>query len=268
MFIDSHCHLDLVLNENSFLEFHKNSKNTSIPHNLSDILSDKLEFLVHISLDSYKFLQHYPLFKDSHKIYFATGIYPDRISHPNYNESQYINDLKNILIEYPHIAIGEAGIDLKYEKYSSLKEQESLFHKQLELAEELNLPIIIHSRESFYEFYNILKSYPNVTAICHCFSYGITEIDLLLSRGDYISFSGLLTYKKNKMIQEAAKIIPLNKVLFETDAPYLSPSPLRGTWNISINVIYIYEYFAQLRQLSLIELSRITKENATKVFRL
>lgn len=263
MYIDTHAHLDLILDQELF--FHLSKKN-AIPYQLSDIISKELEFVNHISLDPDNFLQHYPLFKDNQKIYFSTGIYPDRTTFSHYNEKEYLSKLKSILKEYPHIALGEAGIDYHDDRYGSKEAQESLFRHQVELADELNLPLIIHSRNTFDDCFCILKNYPKVHAIWHCFHYGINEMELILSRNDHISFSGLLTHKKNISIQDAAKIIPLNRVLFETDSPYLSPTPVRGTCNIPTNTKYIYQYFAQLRDINLQELIPIIRENVKNAF--
>ncbi|MGL4367087.1 MAG: TatD family hydrolase [Brevinemataceae bacterium] len=263
MYIDTHTHLNVLLEE------HSNNIGTQDKLLiLSNLLSSELELVINISLDFDEFLTNYPIISQSEKVLSATGIYPDRTKHSNYNETEYISKLREVLSAYPHIAIGECGIDLYHTDYGSQEVQESLFRKQIELALEFDLPIIIHSRNSFYECYNILKEYPNLRVIFHCFSYGTKEIELLLYQGYYVSFSGNLTYEKNIDIRNAAEIVPISSVLFETDSPYLSPVPLRGKRNRPEYVKHTYQYFSKLRNIDIKELESIIKENVYKCFNL
>ncbi|MDK2818762.1 MAG: TatD family hydrolase [Spirochaetota bacterium] len=258
MFIDTHAHLDYVL------------QNLSTDQQIIDfnfLFDSNLELIVHISLDADEFLQNYPKLSSHNNIYFATGIYPNRANILNFNEDQEIEKLKKVLINYKHVALGEIGIDFKDDSYGTPIAQESLFEKQLALAEELQLPVIIHSRMSFKESYHSLMKY-KTPAIIHCFSYGIKEAELVLDRGDYISFSGLLTYKKSVELQEVAQMIPLDRILFETDSPYLSPVPVRHKSNIPNHVQHTYQFFANLRNIPIEELSLIVKNNFHKAFKI
>lgn len=258
MFIDSHAHLDITL------DCQHSTENTLISE-LSAILTKDLEYIVHISLNPFDFLKNYPIFQKNSKILFATGIYPDHVALPEFDEDMSIKKLKEVLQKFPHVAIGETGIDLKNSHYGTLEKQQALFRKQIELAEELNLPIVIHSRSSFQECYDVLKDY-KVPAIMHCFSYGIKEAEQILERGDYISFAGLLTYKNSIEMQEVATMIPIDKVLFETDSPFLSPVPYRGKKNIPAHVEYTYRFFANLRSIPIEDLCITIKNNFTKAF--
>ncbi|MGL4389031.1 MAG: TatD family hydrolase [Brevinema sp.] len=259
MFIDTHAHLDMTFfSEDSNLDKEK----------IEELSLDLLELVIHISLDFEEFKKHFPLLKNHPKIAFVTGIYPDRVSDSNYSLDTYIQELKSILITHKHAALGEIGIDLKHESYGSLEEQSSLFRKQLQLASELKLPVVIHSRESFYECYDILKEFPELTMIFHCFSYGKKEADLILEQGNYLSFSGILTYKKSKELQEVAQYVPLDQIFFETDSPYLSPEPLRGKKNYPEYVQHVYRYFAHLRNIPLDDLANHVRNNVHTAFSL
>ncbi len=244
MFIDSHAHLDLC------------------DMDYSQLFVNDLSSVIHISLNVDEFLQNYPSFSKFHNIHFATGYYPDHS--PKFDPTIDIPALREVLTQYPHCALGEIGIDL-VKDYGTLSQQTFLFESQIALAEELNLPISIHSRESFDECFNSLKKF-KAPAILHCFSYGIPEAEKMLARGDYISFSGILTFPKSKDIQEVAKMVPLDRILFETDSPCLAPVPLRGKQNVPSNVHHTYKYFAQLRQIPLDELCAIAKQNVATAF--
>ncbi|MGL4394383.1 MAG: TatD family hydrolase [Brevinema sp.] len=256
MFIDTHAHLD-----KSFFSEDEEQKE------LQDSLSS-LELVIHISLDSQEFKINYPKLNHLENVAFATGLYPDQANIANQNWEHSLTELKSILTNYKHVALGEIGIDLKHEHYGALEDQSILFRKQLELAEELNLPVIIHSRESFDECYEVLKDFPELTVIFHCFSYGQREADLILEKDNYLSFSGILTYKKSTELQELAKTIPLDRIFFETDAPYLAPVPFRGKANYPQYVEHTYRYFAHLRDIPLEELSLQVRENVHRAFKL
>ena len=263
MFIDSHAHIDITSDQKRFMDFDK--KKHLIPIELSDLFPPDLDYVVHISLNPFDFLKNYPIFKQYPKMLYATGIYPDHAAIKDFDEDHYIAELKKVLLEYPHIALGEAGIDLKNDSYGTLSQQESLLHKQVALAEDLNLPIIIHSRCSFRETYNVLKDY-KTKAIIHCFSYGIKEAEEILERGDIISFAGQLSYKNTLELHAVAQMVPLESLLFETDSPYLTPTPFRGKWNVPANVEHTYRFFAQLRDIPLEILCDQVKVNFENIF--
>lgn len=252
MFIDSHTHLDLTLKQTSF--------------NISELLPDSLDFVLQISLNPFDFIENQPLFSGCKNIYYATGIYPDNTTRADFNEKIWLNKLRETLLSFPHVALGEAGIDFKYEKYGSREAQESLFRGQLALAEELHLPIIVHSRETFEECFEILKEFPKIKVLIHCFSYGPQEAEKLLESGYYLSFSGNLTFKNAATIREAAMLCPPDRIFFETDCPYLTPEPFRGTPNIPANVALVYRKFAEMHGLELSDLTQQIRQNAETFF--
>lgn len=161
--------------------------------------------------------------KSKQKIAAALGFSP--------HDAKFLNEetlslFKNLLKSGKIDAVGETGLDYHY-FISSKEEQRVAFEKQIEVAEEMNLPLIIHSRDSFEDTLTILKSV-KVPVLIHCFTYGIYEAEEFLKNGFYISFSGIVTFKNAEKIREAAKIVPDDKILVETDSPYLAPLPFRG----------------------------------------
>lgn len=260
MFIDSHAHMDMTLSDLD--------PSFSLKEKTDLLLPPELDWVNHISLNADDFLIHYPFFSSYPKILFSTGIYPSTVTKKDFHEDQEISKLEQVLTQYHHIALGEAGMDFKDDSYGSPKAQASLFEKQIALAEKLALPIVIHSRFSFEECYQLLDRYPKVPAIIHCFSYSIQEAERSLKRGDFVSFTGLLTYPKSKELHEVAQMVPLDKVLFETDSPYLSPVPYRGKTNVPSYVEHTYRFFAQLRNMDIEELCSIVHNNTKVAFRL
>ncbi len=251
MFIDSHAHLDITLSAD---------KSKSLSE-----LTAGVDKVLHISLNPADFLKNYPSFKSDPKILYAAGYYPDNAADDDFDFEEADKALRLLIEDYPIVAVGEAGTDLKHESYGALNRQIELFERQLALAEELNLPLVVHSRMSFEETYNSVKKY-KCPVIMHCFSYGQREAELMLELGAHLSYAGILTYPKSSDVQAAALITPLDRVLFETDSPYLSPAPFRGKTNYPDRVSYVYEYFAKLRGLDIKELSSAVSNNFSKLF--
>ena len=148
------------------------------------------------------------------------------------------------------------------------EEQKQAFKKQIELANELNLPIIIHTREAIYDTLDILKNEitPLKKGVFHCSPLNLDLIREGLKLGFYISFAGPITFKNSKNADEAIKAVPLDRILIETDSPYLAPEPHRGTRNDSRNVKYMAEKIAKVKEMPLAEIAKITYENALKLF--
>lgn len=163
-------------------------------------------------------------------------------------------------------AIGEIGLDYHYEDSPSKELQRYWFGRQLELAKEVDLPVVIHDRESKGEGLEILKNSGIKKAVVHCFSGSAETAAELLKLGFYISFTGVVTFKNARKAIEALKIIPPDRLFIETDCPYMAPEPFRGTRNDSSNVIKIAEKYAEIKNLSLEEIAKITTENAKKFF--
>lgn len=164
------------------------------------------------------------------------------------------------------IAVGETGLDYHY--YSSSKEaQQSLLVKYLALAQECSLPVIIHCREAFADLLDIIDAkYKDGPGVLHCFTGNLAEAEELIARGWYISLSGIVTFKKSQDLQAIAKMIPNERLLIETDSPYLAPISRRGKVNEPAYLLETAHFIAALRGISLDELATITAHNARTLF--
>ncbi|MGE6632335.1 TatD family hydrolase [Bacillus sp. NPDC077027] len=167
------------------------------------------------------------------------------------------------------VAIGEMGLDYYWDK-SPKEVQKDVFRRQIALAKEVNLPIIIHNREATEDVVTILKEEgaAEVGGIMHCFTGSLEVAKECMKMNFYISFGGPVTFKNAKKPKEVVKEIPRDRLLIETDCPYLSPTPFRGKRNEPSYVKYIAEQIAELREISFEELAELTTENAKKVFRI
>lgn len=200
------------------------------------------------------------------RIYAAIGFHPqDAIK---WEDDSY-QVLKELTKKSAVIAVGEVGLDYYWDT-SPKDKQKEVFKLQIELAKETNLPLVIHTRDSYEDAFDILKENgaDKVGGIFHCFSndldYAVKCIDL----GFYISFAGNITFKNAQNLRDIAKELPLEKILIETDSPYLTPVPFRGKRNEPAHVQYVAKQLAEIKGLSFEEIAFHTTQNALKVFKL
>ena len=161
------------------------------------------------------------------------------------------------------VAIGEIGLDYYWNKDNKDKQRE-VFCKQLEIAEKLRVPVVIHSRDSINETYEILKKY-KVSGVIHCFSGSLEMAKKFISLGFLLGIGGVVTFKNSKLFEVIEKL-ELTNIVLETDSPYLTPEPNRGKTNESSNIPYIAEKIAEIKNISLEKVAKITTENAIRVF--
>lgn len=161
------------------------------------------------------------------------------------------------------VAIGEIGLDYYWNKDNKVKQRE-VFCRQLEIAESLNVPVVIHSRDSIGETYEILSNY-NVRGVIHCFSGSLEMAKKFIDLGFLLGIGGVVTFKNSKLY-EVVEQIPLESIVLETDSPYLSPEPNRGKINESSNIQFIAKKVADIKNVSIDEVARITSRNATLLF--
>ncbi len=194
----------------------------------------------------------------------TVGISPNDIEDATIEDLKIIKELaKNHKVR----AIGEIGLDYYWNKENKEKQKE-FFIKQIEIANKLDLPIVIHTRDAVMDTLDILKNKicPNKKGIFHCCPLNIELIKEALKLDFYISFAGPVTFKNSKNAQEVVEKVPLEKILIETDAPYLSPEPVRGTRNDSRNVKYTAQKIADIKQIELSAVAEQTYKNAKKIF--
>lgn len=161
------------------------------------------------------------------------------------------------------VAIGEIGLDYHWDKDNKDKQRE-VFCKQLEIAEKLKVPVVIHSRDSINETYEILKKY-KVSGVIHCFSGSLEMAKKFISLGFLLGIGGVVTFKNSKLFEVIEKL-ELTNIVLETDSPYLTPEPNRGKTNESSNIPYIAQKIAEIKNISLEKVAKITTENAIRVF--
>ena len=203
-------------------------------------------------------------------IYTISGISPNDIPDNENELEKQINELKEFIISEKGskkiVAIGEIGLDYYWNKENSGLQQ-TAFKKQIQLANEQGLPIVIHTREAVMDTISILKeNEPIQKGIFHCCPLNRELVKEALKLGFYISFAGPVTFKNSKNANEIIQMVPLDRVLIETDSPYLSPEPNRGKRNDSRNVKYIAGKIAEVKEMSLDDIAKATYDNACKIF--
>ena len=201
-------------------------------------------------------------------VYTICGISPNDIPENVDNLSEEIKKIENLLKQKNKkvVAVGEIGLDYYWNKENK-DLQKQAFIKQIELANKYDLPIVIHTREATIDTIEILKDNPvNKKGIFHCCPLNQELVKEALKLDFYISFAGPCTFKNSKNADEIIKMVPVEKILIETDSPYLSPEPKRGTRNDSRNVKLIAKKIASVKNISIDEIAKITYENAVKIF--
>ncbi|MCY6959202.1 TatD family hydrolase [Clostridium brassicae] len=202
--------------------------------------------------DSVKLAEKYDIF------YAAVGIHPENAYEFT---DEVIDEIKKFAKEDKVKAIGEIGLDYYWEENPPKDVQKKAFRKQMEIAKELNLPVIIHDREAHKDTLEIMKEFPEVKGVVHCFSGSVEFARECLRLGYYIGFTGVVTFKNARKILEVAGEVPLDRILVETDCPYMAPVPYRGKRNRSEYIEYIIEKIAEIKQISIEDIQHITIDN-------
>ena len=198
-------------------------------------------------------------------LYGAVGSHPDVADEVN---EAVLEEYRMLCKQNPKIkAIGEIGLDYHYEDIPR-DIQKKAFRMQMELARELNLPVIVHERDAHEDGMKIVEEFPDVTGVFHCYSGSYEMAKWLIARGWYIGFTGVLTFKNARKAIEVASQIPLDRIVLETDCPYMAPEPFRGKRNDPGKIYRMAEKLAEIRGLSVEEIQAITMENGKRLYRL
>ncbi|OGY21273.1 MAG: hypothetical protein A2126_02115 [Candidatus Woykebacteria bacterium GWB1_45_5] len=201
--------------------------------------------------------------------YAAVGIHPHHVDQWN---NKTFSDLETLAKKKGVVAIGEIGLDAhQYNDYPSpdLSAQVKILHQQIEIAQKLNLPVIFHCRDAYDELYQYIKQRQGkISGVVHCFMGTWEQAEKFLDTGFYISFTGNLTYKNNGALREIAKSVLEDRILTETDAPYLPPEPYRGTRNEPVYVKMVASALAEIKNWSLQKTIDITAQNAKDLFKI
>ena len=254
MLFDTHAHMD----DHAFDEDRQNLLQT-LPENGIGLLMNP-----GCSLASSK--NAVALAQEYDYIYAAVGSHPDAADEVN---EEVLEEYRKLCKLHPDKikAIGEIGLDYHYEDIPR-QLQKKAFIAQMELARELDLPVIVHERDAHEDGLAIVKAFPEVKGVFHCFSGSAELARQLTDLGWYIGFTGVLTFKNARRAIEAAQAIPLDRIVIETDCPYMSPEPFRGRRNDPSRVYRMAEKLAEIRGITVEEAQRITMENGKRLYRI
>lgn len=251
MFIDSHCHLNfpgLVENIDSIL---------------ADMRANEVSHALCVSTDLVSFPQVLELVEGHDNLYASVGVHPDYELETEPTQIELVRLAQHQKV----IAIGETGLDY-YRLTGNLEWQRARFRTHIRAAKECGKPLIIHTRSAAEDTLRIMveEEAGKVGGVMHCFTENLEVARAAIELGFYISFSGILTFKNATIIKEAAQNIPLEKILIETDAPYLAPTPYRGKTNQPAYVKHVAEEIAKLRNITLEEVGNATSQNFNRLF--
>lgn len=199
-------------------------------------------------------------------IYAAVGVHPDEVEELSEESMEWLYAQTQ---KQKVVAIGEIGLDYHWhedEKHQEL--QRYWFARQLQLAKRANLPVIIHSRDSAADTLKVMKeeNAKEIPGIIHCYSYSVEMAQEFVKMGYYIGVGGVVTFKNAKKLVETVEKIPLERIVLETDCPYMAPEPHRGTRNDSRNIVYVIQRIAQIKGIEASEVEKVTEENAYRLF--
>ena len=249
-FIDTHCHLDKL--------------ETNPEETVEEAKQEGVKKMVTISVDEESFDFVSKAVRQFKDVYGTLGIHPHDASEfsPRLEKS-----IRKMAREQDKIiAIGETGLDYHYMN-SSAENQQFAFRKQLQIAVELNLPVVLHSREAEADTINILKEIPvPALGVAHSFTSSLMMAKTLLDMGWYLGINGIVTFKNAEDLREIVRWIPMDRLLLETDSPFLAPIPFRGNPNKPAHIPIIASFVAKLRNITIENLAEKTSENANKLF--
>ncbi len=249
MFIDTHCHLFERVDNQDVLKRAK---------------QDNIIKMIDVAFNTASSFSCRDFSLNHKEVYFTAGIHPDSAEEVN---DKVLLDIKNLSFDKKCVAIGEIGLDYHYEGFDK-NTQIDAFIRQIDLANQVGLPFQVHSRDCTKDIVDVLLSKKDkITkgAIMHCYSGSVETAKILLDLGFYISFSGTLTFKNARALPDVCAYLPMDRILSETDSPYLAPVPLRGTVNEPKNVKFVTEKIAQIKGVSVEETSATIMQNAITV---
>ena len=199
-------------------------------------------------------------------IYGAVGIHPENADE---FKDEMLDEFKDIIKKNPKVkAIGEIGLDYYWDENPDKEIQKDVFRKHMKLAEELNLPVIIHDRDAHEDTLNIIKEFPNVKGVVHCFSGSVEFAKECLKLGYYIGVTGVVTFKNAKKVVKVVKEVPVERLLVETDCPYMAPEPNRGKRNKSSYIKYVIEKISEIKEINPKEFNIKVNENLQNLFKI
>lgn len=251
MFADTHCHLD-------FKEFDNDREQV-----IASAIEENVIVIINPGIDLQSSIKAVEISKKYECVYSACGIHPHNAG--RIDEAEF-NHCMNLSADKKTVGIGETGLDFYY-NHSDRSAQIELFKKHILFASKKNMPLIVHQRNAEDVMIEIFESINHPQKVVfHCFGGDKKLLDWIISKGFYISITGILTFQNAKNLHLLAETIPLDRVFFETDAPYLTPSPFRGKRNEPRFVRFIVEEFSRIRKIPVDEVASISTQNALRFF--
>lgn len=248
MLVDTHCHI------------HSPDYQLDAEEVVSAAVAEKVKKLIVVGTDVVDSQTAIDFAAGKQNVWASIGLHP----HDAKLGQKTFDELSRLTSD-DVVAIGECGLDYYY-NHSGKQDQEAALHFQMSLANERGLPMIFHVRDAFADFWPIFDKYPGVRGVVHSFTAGQTELDEILSRSLLVGLNGIITFTKDEKQLETAKNIPLDSLVLETDAPFLTPTPYRGTINEPKQTLQIAKFLSELRSEPLEELAKQTTKNAEKLF--
>ena len=253
--VDSHCHLDC-------LDYEK--QHTSVDDVIAKAQQQDVKFMLAVATSLQGFDKMKALIGERDNVAFSCGIHPLDL-----DKGLDFDRLAHLAAQTDVVALGETGLDYYYQKENAELQRES-FRQHIRIGRQVNKPVIVHTRDAREDTIAILREeqVSDCGGVLHCFTEDSEAAKRLLDLGMYISFSGIMTFKNAEQIREAARIVPLDRILIETDSPYLAPVPFRGKENQPAYVRAVAEYMAVLKGVSVERLAEITTQNFNQLFHL
>lgn len=251
MFFDTHTHLDDEKFEDLRGEL------------LRELPANGIAPIMAIAADRESCFSAIKLAEENPYILAAVGQHPSSAQHMD--EEQF-DELRSLAVHPRVKAIGEIGLDYHWSEDTDKEKQKYWFIRQMELAKQLHLPVSIHSRDAMADTLEILRMFPEVTGVMHCYSGSYHTMNELIKMGYYIALGGVVTFKNARVSHEVAQYVPSDRLLIETDCPYLAPEPHRGHLNTPLYVPLVAEKIAQLKHTTADQIARITRENGMRLF--
>lgn len=250
MYIDTHCHLDYLQKNNNLNDVIQAAQTMKV--DIIHTISTRLDESAKIKAIANEF----------NNVYCSIGVHPNETTEVENQSQENITAALLNELNQKVISIGETGLDYYYE-YSSHATQKKSFQAHIDAAAESNLPLVIHTRDAEKDTLSLLKenAHKNITGIIHCFTGTAEMAKACLDLGYYISVSGIVTFKKAEVLQDIVKWVPIDRLLIETDAPYLAPVPYRGKPNQPAYVVHVAEKVAELKGMSLSDVAKQTAQN-------
>ncbi len=252
---------DMIFDAHAHYNDHKFEDRDALLHRL---FSDRLAAVVNASVSPEDSKSSLALCERFKGVFATVGIHPGEIGKVGPLDTA-LSELELLAAHPKTVAIGEIGLDYYWQPYDKDK-QKAFFTEQLKLAQRLDMPAVIHDRDAHGDVDDIINGFPDLKLLIHSYSGSADWVRELTKAGRYISFSGVITFKNARKAVEAAMAVPLDRILIETDAPYLAPDPIRGSVNHSGNILYTAKRLAEIKDIGLDEMLHISYENACRFY--